>query len=266
MREYGQIQCSLWTDPEIQSCSDDGKLTACYLLTGPHSNGIGCYRLPVAYVVGDFGWAAERVSKAFAELSRIGFAEYCEDTQFILMPNFLAFNPIGNNNIAKNREKEFRTVPKGAWFHGLLAASILKYGNHLSEGFETLLKGFAEQDPTRPDPKGTEKKGSAGAPPDCPHQEILDLYHELLPSLPRVRIWTDERKSLLRTRWRESEARQNLDWWRKLFEYVGRSEFLMGRVRGRADSSPFMADLEWIIRPKNLVKIIEGKYEGRSHE
>lgn len=113
---------------------------------------------------------------------------------------------------------------------------------------------------------GREEEGKgegAAAPPACPHQEIIELYHETLPALPRVKAWTDERQALLRSRWREDPKRQDLDWWRKFFGYVSQSDFLMGRAKGRGDAPPFMADLEWLIRPKNFVKVIEGKYENR---
>ena len=98
--------------------------------------------------------------------------------------------------------------------------------------------------------------------PECPHQEIIDLYHRILPMGRQVRFWTDARKAKLRTRWREDEKRQSLDWWEKIFSYIAGSQFLTGKTYtpGR---SPFELDLEWIITPANLVKIIEGKYHQR---
>ena len=113
--------------------------------------------------------------------------------------------------------------------------------------------------------KATEPKGSVvpGKPATiCPHAEIIALYHEILPSLARVREWTDARQALLRKRWSEKSERQSLDWWRDLFTYVATSDFLMGRVESRG-GSPFECDLEWLVKPRNLVKVIEGKYENR---
>lgn len=96
----------------------------------------------------------------------------------------------------------------------------------------------------------------------CPHADIIALYHETLPSLARVREWTDARQALLRKRWAEKPERQTLDWWRDFFGYVERSDFLMGRKASRGND-PFECDLEWLIRPRNFVKVIEGKYENR---
>jgi uncharacterized protein YdaU (DUF1376 family) len=96
---------------------------------------------------------------------------------------------------------------------------------------------------------------------NCPHKAIIELYHQTLPSLPRVKEWTDERQKLLRTRWKEKLERQNLDWWKALFEYVSTCDFLMGRTK-----NVFYADLEWLVRPKNLVRVIEGKYRNRNQQ
>jgi hypothetical protein len=94
---------------------------------------------------------------------------------------------------------------------------------------------------------------------DCPHQEIIALYHEILPMCPQVRDWTPARASQLRTRWNEDERRQNLAYWRKFFEYVKSCDFLVGR-----SSKPFFADLEWMTKAGNFTKIREAKYENRT--
>ena len=74
MREYGQVQSAFWQSVDAQAFSDTGKLLALYLLTGPHANGLGCYRLPDGYVMADLGWSDETVSKGFSELESAGFA------------------------------------------------------------------------------------------------------------------------------------------------------------------------------------------------
>jgi len=94
--------------------------------------------------------------------------------------------------------------------------------------------------------------------PECPHQEIIALYHEILPECPQVRDWTPARQQQLRTRWNEDPRRQNLDYWREFFKYVKRCGFLVGRGDGER---PFIADLEWMTKSKNFTKIREGKYE-----
>lgn len=109
--------------------------------------------------------------------------------------------------------------------------------------------------------------------PDCPHEQVVALYHELLPANPKVREWTDARKALLRARWREMSVpkgkrtgyttpAEGLAWWRMFFEFVAASDFLTGKAPSR-DGRPFFADLEWLVRPQNFVKVYERRYHDR---
>jgi hypothetical protein len=95
---------------------------------------------------------------------------------------------------------------------------------------------------------------------DCPHQSIIALYHEVLPMCPPVKIWNKARRAFMRQRWRESPNRQDLDWWRRYFGYVAESPFLTGMANPAPGRLPFLADLEWLVRPGNMAKVIEGKY------
>lgn len=95
----------------------------------------------------------------------------------------------------------------------------------------------------------------------CPHQKIIDLYHDILPMCPRVREWTPARAIHLRARWNEDEARQNLEYWRRFFEYVKTCPFLVGQVYAER-KRPFFADLEWLTKLANFTKVREERYES----
>lgn len=137
MREYGQVQSAFWQSPDAQQWTDTGKLLALYLLTGPHANGLGCYRLPDGYVVSDLSWSAERVAKGFEELLANGFANRLEGVVFI--PNFLRWNRIANGNIAKARFGEFEGLPKGE-AKALAARAMLEFCSLWTEKDQTVLE------------------------------------------------------------------------------------------------------------------------------
>lgn len=99
----------------------------------------------------------------------------------------------------------------------------------------------------------TESKLSA-----TPYQKIVDLYHETLPELPKVAKLTKTRKGYIQQRWKEDMP--ELKNWGNFFDYVKQSDFLTGKTNGSGDRPPFRADLEWLIKPSNFVKIAEGKY------
>lgn len=107
--------------------------------------------------------------------------------------------------------------------------------------------------------------------PGCDHKSVIALYHQHLPTMRRIEVWNDTRAGYLRQRWREvaTELGQEKDivvqdvlsWWEEFFQHVGKSKFLTGRVNDKGGRA-FVADLEWILKPSNFAKIIEGKYHG----
>lgn len=106
-------------------------------------------------------------------------------------------------------------------------------------------------------------------PPPCPHREIIAAYHELLPTLSRVKAWEGTRPKNLQARWRScwergkyANSAEGITYWRRLFQYVhDRCPFLMGETQSR-DGKTWKADLDWLIQSKNFVKVIEGKYDA----
>lgn len=102
--------------------------------------------------------------------------------------------------------------------------------------------------------------------PECPHAQVLQLWAEVLPQAQQPRTWTTQRRLHLRARWREAAVAHGwtteadgLAYFRKLFRWVSRSDFLMGRaqVHGRR---PFDLDLPWLLKPENMAKVVEGKF------
>jgi hypothetical protein len=107
--------------------------------------------------------------------------------------------------------------------------------------------------------------------PKCEHQSVIDMYHKYLPTLRKVEVWNTARQGYLRQRWREVAlelakeknivADDILTWFGDFFQHIGTSKFLTGKVNSK-DGRAFTADLEWILKPSNFAKIVEGKYHG----
>ena len=107
----------------------------------------------------------------------------------------------------------------------------------------------------------TQEKHTKGTKvPLCPHTQILSLYHEFLPGLRPMKVWDDDNKKILRSRWKEDLERQNLDWWKKLFFYIKESDFLMGD-----NDKDWTPNLEWIVKKSNLRKILNGNYDQKKN-
>lgn len=91
-----------------------------------------------------------------------------------------------------------------------------------------------------------------------PYEEIINAYHEILPSLPRCSVGREVRKHI-RARWKENPERQHLGWWKDYFHRVRDQPFLIG-----SNDRGWVANLLWLVRPTNMEKVIDGVYRSRS--
>jgi len=80
---------------------------------------------------------------------------------------------------------------------------------------------------------------------------IMDAFNKICTSLPSVQKMTDERKRRVKA-WGASVEEA-----RVLFERVQASDFLSGRVKD------FTASFDWITKPTNRQKILEGQYDNK---
>jgi len=276
VRDYGKVHTSFWTSDTIRHLSEDGRWLAMYLLTSPHNTIAGVFRLPDGYVCEDMQWTPERVAKGFEELLTKGFASRCETSKWVWVCKHLEWNPPENPNQRKSARKIALSIPDAVCWKadftqicaGILEIPMAFDGNPSETVSEPLSNQKQEQNQEQEQeqklttPVGVVVPSDAGDPkrkPDCPHQEIIALYHEVLPMCPQIRDWTPARATQLRARWNEEPRRQNLGYWRKFFEYVAQCDFLVGKAHGNA-KRPFFADLEWLVKSANFTKIREGKY------
>lgn len=92
----------------------------------------------------------------------------------------------------------------------------------------------------------------------CPYGEIVDLYHAKLPMCRRVELLTDARKASIRGRW--FDELPTVEAFGNYFDDVARSRFLTGRVDAHEGRKPFVANIDWLMKPSNLAKVLEGNY------
>jgi hypothetical protein len=280
MRDYGKVSPRFWTGKTGKSLRGDSEtqLIALYLMTSPHANMIGVFHCPVMYMAHETGMTIEGASKGLRRLQEAGFCTFNEDEEMVWVHE-MAAHQIGERLSPRDKQvigirRQFEQIPEGQIRRGFRARYAADY--HLdvpaeceqsdegpSKGDNKPLRSQEQEQEQEQDSKPTPSGvGVAGPEPvdPCPHQQIIDAYHEVLPNCTPVKVWTEQRRKLLRQRWRESEKRQRIEWWRKFFAYVGESEFLTGRSHAAPGRDPFVADLEWLLKPQNFAKVIEGKY------
>lgn len=147
------------------------------------------------------------------------------------------------------------------------------------DSYESLSPGFPDDDAGEPENKTDEAADQANQQatkpslPACPHLELLDIFAEQLPELPQPKpeLWEGQRAKNLSARWKwcltakkRSGARyattkaEALDFFRRYFGYVAKSDFLTGR-----DGRWTGCDLAWLVKADSFAKVLQGNYENR---
>ena len=89
-----------------------------------------------------------------------------------------------------------------------------------------------------------------------PYKKIQELYNSICKSFPKCVKMSSNRKKLISGRWNGDKFR--LEDFEQLFTKAEASKFL------RTGGPGWRVDIEWLIRPSNMTKVLEGKYDDRN--
>ena len=84
-------------------------------------------------------------------------------------------------------------------------------------------------------------------------QTVVDLYHSICVSYPRIRSLSDARKKAIKARLNT----YTLEDFRTVFENAEASSFLKGADGG------WKASFDWLIKESNMLKVLEGNYADK---
>lgn len=281
---YRTLDVRLWGDEKFRALSplkSSGQALFLYLLTNPNTTSIpGLYRAGAAGMAEELGWTTEGFHEAFREVMQQGLAEADFESRVIFIPNAIKYNKPQSPNVIKSWSTHWDEIPEcdlkniaylklEAFIHGMDKAFIDAFRKTIKKPkcmatFNQEQKQEQEQEILSSLQEDSVMKTDTVT--SCPHNQIIALYHEILPMCRQVRNWHRARRGYLQARWRENPKHQNLEFWEGFFEYVKQSNFLIGRGDMHGDKPPFIVDLEWLVRPVNFAKVIEGKYHGGKHE
>lgn len=91
--------------------------------------------------------------------------------------------------------------------------------------------------------------------PKVPHQEIINLFGEILPSLPQPKKLTAARQKSIRAR-HMNDLKADVNNWRKYFTYIrDNCQWML--------SGQYNVDFDYVIRQSTFVKILEGAKDDR---
>ena len=89
------------------------------------------------------------------------------------------------------------------------------------------------------------------------YEGIIELYHELCPKMQKVLVLNKTRKGHVNARYAEFGLSKITE----VLRFAGESDFLNGK-----NDRAWRADFEWLMRPENFIKVLEGKYQNKTVE
>jgi hypothetical protein len=293
MRDYAKVSPRFWTGETGQALARRGSealVVAVYLMTSPHSNMLGLYYQPVLYMAEETGLSPEGASKGLEACIEEGFCRYDHATKMVWVIEMASYQ-IGSTLDAKDKrcigiQKDYMALPNCPFLPAFFDHYVEAY--HLTERREFVVKqkvhalngASPSEAPSKPGEGTGAGAGSgkgAGRPsasspgkPTTPHQAIVDLYHEVLPEMPRCRLLPESRKRALAKTWawvlsstkgdgsrRAETPEQALAWFRDYFTRARDNDFLMGRGQRSAEHAKWQCDLDFLLTDKGMKHVIE---------
>jgi hypothetical protein len=204
-----------------------------------------------------------------------GFANRCETTKWVWVVKHLEWNKPENPNQRKSAAKIAHSIPdECAWKPAFMRACAESLGIELpatANGSTTVAEPLLNQEQKQEqeiEPNGS--VGSADRLPRCDTQSVVDLYHEVLPELPAVRLMNDQRRKAVSSLWkfvltsrrgdgerRATTAPEAMDWIRGYFTRARDNDFLMGRGYKAPGHEGWQCDFDFLLSEKGKKHVIE---------
>ena len=144
---YVKIATKFWSDEKIVDLGLESKLLYLYILSCPHSNMAGYYRLPKPYIEADLKLLGKGLDKGFDELLNKGLIKYCEKSSVILIPNYYKYNTIQNKNQAVGAANRTSELPANSLVNDYRQAIKTYAESYQEELCKGLPKGFNKELP-----------------------------------------------------------------------------------------------------------------------
>lgn len=270
----------------------------------------GLFRAGRAAMAEELDWELEAFDKAFQEVFQQGMVKADFKARVMWVPNAIKHNRPESPNVVKSWAAEFDLIPecdlkREAREH--LRASVHALGESFGKAFDETFgkaspkpstKAMPNQEQEQEQELNKEPNGSVGSAdeagtknespdeklpagdqteegddpklPACPVEAIVELYHQQLPELPRVRLLSDKRKRALRKVWRwvltskksdgqprATTAEEACTWLRGYFHRATKNDFLMGRGHRSAEHAGWQCDLDFLLTDNGMKHVIE---------
>ena len=259
MARNRMIKPKFWDDTKIGRLTRDARLL--YIGLWNFSDDIGI-------VIGDSVWLKSKIfpydqiqiqqfEKWMNELVINGFIcllSY-KGERFIYLPNFTRHQVINKPNY------EDLNIPKCLIdrakenIHLLITEQSRNTTVSFTEQYVTKIEVEREEEyPPYNSPQGEVPPQESNESDKINYNALMDTFNKMFSGkLPEVTTMTDKRKKAIRARATEHGKEAIMT----VFNNVSQSAFLLGH-----NNQNWRCDFDWIFRPTNFIKILEGNYNG----
>ena len=158
MRAYGVIETGFWQNPKIRALDRNSREMLLYLYTCPHGNSVGCFMLPLGYVMDDLDLDQDKARVHLRHLVACGFIERNEDTGLTRIVGWWGHNKIDNPGVAAAACKQLAGLPADPIVDRAIQdlKANLEAGEFAPRVREALREKWPHRKPTVRRPAGTE--------------------------------------------------------------------------------------------------------------
>ena len=134
---YRPIDARFWTDPKIRELNLADRHAFLYLLTNPHTNMLGLYRLPLPYMADDLQQSLNTCRTVVERLSNANLIVYDQPNGMVFVRHFLKYNLIKGNNREAGAVNKLQELPPTSLLTKLQNA-VIQYQPGLQQLTEAL--------------------------------------------------------------------------------------------------------------------------------
>jgi hypothetical protein len=135
MSRFSKIQSSVWSSDKFYKVNDFQRIVYLYLLSCPHGNSAGLFRLREGYAREDLRCTSVKYQESLKALKEAGLIE--ADGEIIFIRQFLKFNPLCNMSHATGTNKMLEDY-KSSNLYGLFYEDVSQYCNGFLYLFDTV--------------------------------------------------------------------------------------------------------------------------------
>jgi hypothetical protein len=270
---------------EFQELSCHAKLLWIYLGNNDHCNHAALYKISLTTIHNETKIPETELPALFTELE--SDVEWYPDIHTVWVKSFLqeqSLGPLFMRGVSRILQAADPQLVAGYLAYNRSMGIMIPMDGLNGKGLETLPKPLEEglptvskprrQDKTRQDlsvlscsppitdnvsssdsgnGRGESERGTPRGPETA--QSVADLFNQICGNmLPTVQhLKGTARLNKVMARWKEHP---DLEWWGTYFRKVIASPLLSGQKDG------WKASFDWLLEPKNMIKVVEGNYDG----